>query len=45
MIWVTWAQHRREALVSGLILTAAAALLVITGLIILADFKSSGAAS
>jgi hypothetical protein len=45
MIWVTWAQHRREALVSGLILTLAAALLVITGLIILADFKSSGAAS
>ena len=45
MIWVTWAQHRREALVSGLVLTVAAALLVITGLIILADFKSSGAAS
>ncbi len=45
MIWVTWAQHRREALVSGLILTVAAALLVITGLIMLADFKSSGAAS
>jgi hypothetical protein len=45
MIWVTWAQHRREALVSGLILTVAAALLVVTGLIILADFKSSGAAS
>jgi hypothetical protein len=45
MIWVTWAQHRREALVSGLILTVAAALLVITGLIILADFKSSGVAS
>ena len=45
MIWVTWAQHRREALVSGLILTVAAALLVITGLIMLADFQSSGAAS
>jgi len=45
MIWVTWAQHRREALVSGLILTVAAALLVITGLIINADFKSSGAAN
>src|SRR6266480_3376879 len=45
MIWVTWAQHRREALVSGLVLTVAAALLVITGLIMLADFKSSGAAS
>jgi hypothetical protein len=45
MIWVTWAQHRREALVSGLILTVAAALLVITGLIMLADFRSSGAAS
>ena len=45
MIWVTWAQHRREALVSGLILTVAAALLVITGLIILSDFKSSGAAN
>ncbi|HVS05798.1 MAG TPA: hypothetical protein VHK65_06485 [Candidatus Dormibacteraeota bacterium] len=45
MIWVTWAQHRREALVSGLILTVAAALLVLTGLIMLADFQSSGAAS
>jgi hypothetical protein len=45
MIWVTWAQHRREALVSGLILTVAAALLVITGLIMLADFQRSGAAS
>jgi len=45
MIWVTWAQHRREALVSGLVLTVAAALLVITGEIMLADFKSSGAAS
>src|ERR1700693_3811656 len=45
MIWVTWAQHRREALVSGIILSVAAALLVITGLIILADFKSSGAAT
>src|ERR1700693_5463343 len=45
MIWVTWAQHRREALVSGIILSVAAALLVITGLIILADFKSSGAAN
>ena len=45
MIWVTWAQHRREALVSGLILTVAAAVLVITGLIMLADFHSSGAAS
>src|ERR1700674_3589460 len=45
MIWVTWAQHRREALVSGLILTVAAALLVVTGLIMLADFQSSGAAS
>src|SRR2546421_9123720 len=45
MIWVTWAQHRREALVTGLILTVAAALLVITGLIINADFKSSGAAN
>jgi hypothetical protein len=45
MIWVTWAQHRREALVSGIILTVAATLLVITGLIILGDFKSSGAAS
>jgi hypothetical protein len=45
MIWVTWAQHRREALVSGLILTVAAALLVITGLMMLADFQSSGAAS
>ncbi|MEA2635482.1 MAG: hypothetical protein QOH92_2249 [Chloroflexota bacterium] len=44
MIWVTWAQHRREALVSGLILTVAAALLVITGLLMLADFQSSGAA-
>jgi hypothetical protein len=45
MIWVTWAQHRREALVSGIILTVAATLLAITGLIILGDFKSSGAAS
>jgi hypothetical protein len=45
MIWVTWAQHRREALVSGLILTVAAALLAVTGLIMLADFQSSGAAS
>jgi hypothetical protein len=45
MIWVTWAQHRREALVSGLILIVAAALLVLTGLIMLADFQSSGAAS
>src|SRR6202011_1058384 len=45
MIWVTWAQHRREALVSGIILTVAAALLVLTGLIMLADFQSSGAAS
>jgi hypothetical protein len=45
MIWVTWAQHRREALVSGIILAVAAALLVITGLIMLADFQSSGAAS
>ena len=45
MIWVTWAQHRREALVSGIILTVAAGLLVITGLIMLADFQSSGAAS
>src|ERR1700674_4578707 len=44
MIWVTWAQHRREALASSLILTVAAALLVITGLIMLADFRSSGAA-
>jgi hypothetical protein len=44
MIWVTWAQHRREALVSGIILTVTAALLVITGLIMLADFQSSGAA-
>jgi len=45
MIWVTWAQHRREALVSGLILTVAAALLVITGLSMLADFEHSGAAA
>jgi hypothetical protein len=45
MIWVTWAQHRREALVSGLVLTVAAALLVITGLVMLADFKGSGAAT
>ncbi|HYM96682.1 MAG TPA: hypothetical protein VET26_05245 [Candidatus Sulfotelmatobacter sp.] len=45
MIWVTWAQHRREALVSGIILTAAAALLVMMGLIMLADFNGSGAAS
>jgi hypothetical protein len=45
MIWVTWAQHRREALVSGLILAVAAALLVITGLNMLADFQNSGAAS
>lgn len=45
MIWVTWAQHRREALVSGIILTVAAGVLVITGLIMLADFQSSGAAS
>lgn len=44
MIWVTWAQHRREALVSGLILACAAALLVITGLNMLAVFQSSGAA-
>lgn len=45
MIWVTWAQHRREALVSGLILTVAAALLVITGLGMLADFEHSGTAA
>jgi hypothetical protein len=44
MIWVTWAQHRREALVSGLILAFAAALLVITGANMLADFQQSGAA-
>jgi hypothetical protein len=44
MIWVTWAQHRREALVSGLVLAAAAGLLVITGLNMLADFERSGVA-
>jgi hypothetical protein len=45
MIWVTWAQHRREALVSGLILAVAGALLVITGVNMRSDFQSSGAAS
>jgi len=44
MIWVTWAQHRREALVTGLVLAVAAALLVITGLNMLADFERSGIA-
>jgi ABC-type transport system involved in multi-copper enzyme maturation permease subunit len=44
MIWVSWAQHRREALVSGLVLGSAAALLVITGLSMLADFDHSGVA-
>jgi hypothetical protein len=44
MIWVTWAQHRREALVSGLVLATASTLLVITGLNMLADFERSGVA-
>jgi hypothetical protein len=44
MIWVTWAQHRREALVSVLVLGVAATLLVITGLNMLADFERSGIA-
>jgi len=45
LIWVTWAQHRREALVSGVILMVATALLVITGLSMLADFEHSGTAA
>jgi hypothetical protein len=44
MIWVTWAQHRREALFSGLVLAAALTLLVITGMSMLADFEHSGLA-
>ncbi|MDQ6946510.1 MAG: hypothetical protein M3256_09600 [Actinomycetota bacterium] len=43
MIWVTWAQHRREALASGLVFAAAATLLVVTGLLMLADWERSGA--
>ncbi len=44
MTWVTWAQHRREALVTTLILGITGALLLITGLSMLADFDRSGIA-
>lgn len=44
MIWVTWAQHRREALISTLLLAVAGTLLVITGLSMAGDFQHSGVA-
>jgi hypothetical protein len=44
MIWVTWAQHRREALVSTVLLAVAGVLLLITGLSMAADFQQSGVA-
>jgi hypothetical protein len=44
MIWLTWAQHRREAMVTAVLLGIAAALLVITGLSMIADFQQSGVA-
>jgi hypothetical protein len=44
LIWITWAQHRREALVSGLILMVAATGLLVTGVKMLTDFDRSGIA-
>jgi len=44
MIWVTWAQHRREALAATAFLALAGALLLITGLSMAADYQQSGVA-
>jgi hypothetical protein len=45
MIWVTWAQHRREALVSSLVMVVAGGFLLITGFQMAGDLEHSGYAA
>ena len=45
MIWVTWRQHRIEALVAGIILAALIATLLVTGVDMISTYQSTGLAS
>jgi ABC-type transport system involved in multi-copper enzyme maturation permease subunit len=45
MMWVTWRQHRIEALVGGLVLMCAIVFLVVTGLNLVAAYQNTGVAS
>lgn len=45
MIWVTWRQHRIEALIAGILLAIIMLALLITGINMLSSFQSSGLAS
>ncbi len=45
MIWVTWRQHRLEALIAGILLTIVVVFLLVTGASMISMYQSSGLAS
>jgi ABC-type transport system involved in multi-copper enzyme maturation permease subunit len=45
MIWVTWRQHRVEALVAGIVLAVVALILLLTGREMISTYQTSGLAS
>ncbi len=44
MIWVTWRQHRIEALIAGILLAIVMLALLVTGINMISTFQSSGLA-
>jgi hypothetical protein len=45
MIWVTWRQHRTEALIAGIILAIVALILLLTGMEMISTYQTTGLAS
>lgn len=45
MIWVTWRQHRIEALIAGILLAIVVVILLVTGISMISLYQSSGLAS
>lgn len=45
MIWVTWRQHRIEALIAGIVLAIVALILLITGMEMISTYQNTGLAS
>jgi len=45
MIWVTWRQHRIEALIAGIVLAIVALILLLTGMEMISTYQNTGLAS
>jgi hypothetical protein len=45
MIWVTWRQHRIEAMIAGIVLVIVAIILLLTGMDMISTYQNTGLAS